>query len=115
MPSSACILTGRPTARRARRRYLSIMKLIFISSTLAIVHQMRSNRTIKATYDRERDTFRYEFLIGGSLLLATVLHEPIRRPGVIHFVAQVPRPLLRPRELARFSNPCAARAPLKSN
>jgi ER lumen protein retaining receptor len=83
------------TAASSHCRYNSIMKMIFIGSTLAIIYQMRYNRSIKATYDAERDTFKSEFLIGGAVLLAFILHEPIKRPGTMHFLVQVR--LLRPR------------------
>jgi ER lumen protein retaining receptor len=72
-----------------RCRYNSVMKIIFIGATLAIIYQMRYNRAIKATYDADRDTFRYEFLIGGALVLAFILHEPITMKGTIHFFVQV--------------------------
>lgn len=57
------------------------MKLFFLGATGALIYQMRFNRTIRGSYDRERDTFRYELLVVGSLLLAPFVHEKVRGNG----------------------------------
>ncbi|KAF7840350.1 ER lumen protein-retaining receptor A [Senna tora] len=55
--------------------YNTIMKLVFIASTLAIVWCMRMHPGVKRSYDRELDTFRHYFLVGGSFVFALVFHE----------------------------------------
>lgn len=55
--------------------YNTVMKLIFIGSTLAIVWCIRFHRVVKRSYDRELDTFRHYYLVGASFFLALFLHE----------------------------------------
>ncbi|KAH0696962.1 hypothetical protein KY290_014386 [Solanum tuberosum] len=55
--------------------YNTVMKLVFIGSSLAIVWCMRYHRVVRRSYDRELDTFRYWILLGASFILALVLHE----------------------------------------
>lgn len=55
--------------------YNTVMKLIFIGSTLAIVWCMRFHRIVKRSYDSQIDTFRHHYLIGASFVLALLLHE----------------------------------------
>ncbi|XP_006358100.1 ER lumen protein-retaining receptor A [Solanum tuberosum] len=55
--------------------YNTVMKLVFIGSSLAIVWCMRYHRVVRRSYDRELDTFRYWILLGVSFILALVLHE----------------------------------------
>lgn len=55
--------------------YNTVMKLVFIGSSLAIVWCMRMHRAVKRTYDKEVDTFRHYFLILASFILALLLHE----------------------------------------
>ncbi|KAF3451320.1 hypothetical protein FNV43_RR07415 [Rhamnella rubrinervis] len=55
--------------------YNTVMKLVFIGSSLAIVWCMREHRMVRRTYDKELDTFRHYFLVGGCFVLALILHE----------------------------------------
>ncbi|KAI8525719.1 hypothetical protein RHMOL_Rhmol13G0251800 [Rhododendron molle] len=55
--------------------YNTVMKLVFIGSTLAIVWCMRRHPVVRRSYDRELDTFRHYFLVAGCFALALVLHE----------------------------------------
>ena len=55
-------------------RYNTVMKIIYILTSIWIVHYMRFDRVVKQTYDREQDTFRYVFLIAPCLFLAMVIH-----------------------------------------
>ncbi|KAK7839839.1 er lumen protein-retaining receptor a [Quercus suber] len=55
--------------------YNTIMKIVFIASSLAIVWCMRGHRVVRRSYDRELDTFRHYFLIAASLVLALLVHE----------------------------------------
>ncbi|CAL9755508.1 unnamed protein product [Musa acuminata subsp. burmannicoides] len=48
--------------------YNTLMKIVFIASSLAIVWYMRSHPLVRRTYDKDQDTFRHYTLIGGSLL-----------------------------------------------
>ncbi|THU72243.1 hypothetical protein C4D60_Mb04t10020 [Musa balbisiana] len=63
--------------------YNTLMKIVFIASSLAIVWYMRSHPLVRRTYDKDQDTFRHYTLIGGSLLLALFFHDKftIREPG----------------------------------
>lgn len=47
------------------------MKIFFISSSLYILYLMKFK--YKATYDANLDTFRIEYLLGGSAVMALVL------------------------------------------
>ncbi|GMN43486.1 hypothetical protein TIFTF001_012692 [Ficus carica] len=55
--------------------YNTMMKLVFITSSLAIVWCMRGHRVVRRTYDKEIDTFRHYFLVLGCFVLALILHE----------------------------------------
>lgn len=70
-------------------RYNSIMKVLFIGTTLAIVYQIRFKRTVKVTYDKDRDTFRSELLIGVCVLVAFLVHERIHGKGFFHYLQEV--------------------------
>lgn len=63
--------------------------MLFIGTTLAIVYQIRYKRTVKVTYDKERDTFRSELLIGASVLVAFIVHERIHGKGFFHYLQEV--------------------------
>ena len=65
------------------------MKLFFIAATLAIIYQMRFSKTIRGSYDRDRDTFRYELLVGASVFLGFFVHERIYGKGWLHYFAEV--------------------------
>ena len=51
------------------------MKLIFLLSSGTILYLMRFHKVIRVTYDREQDTFRYQFLIFPCAVLACVLNS----------------------------------------
>ncbi|KAM7530485.1 hypothetical protein LguiB_033895 [Lonicera macranthoides] len=55
--------------------YNTVMKIVFIASSVAIVWCMRWHKVVKRSYDRELDTFRHYFLVMASLALALVVHE----------------------------------------
>ncbi|KAF8409105.1 hypothetical protein HHK36_005178 [Tetracentron sinense] len=55
--------------------YNTVMKLVFIGSSVAIVWCMRMHRVVKRSYDKELDTFRHYFLIAASFALALLIHE----------------------------------------
>jgi ER lumen protein retaining receptor len=51
-------------------RYNTVMKLVFLATSSAIVYYMRYHRIIKLTYDKEQDTFKYLLLVAPSAVLA---------------------------------------------
>uniref|UniRef100_A0A1D1YBD5 ER lumen protein-retaining receptor n=1 Tax=Anthurium amnicola TaxID=1678845 RepID=A0A1D1YBD5_9ARAE len=55
--------------------YNTVMKLVFISSSLAIVWCMRSHPLVRRSYDRDQDTFRHYLLVLGSFILALFVHD----------------------------------------
>ncbi|KAM1032984.1 hypothetical protein TB2_036035 [Malus domestica] len=55
--------------------YNTVMKLVFIGSSLAIVWCMRMHKMVKRSYNKELDTFRHYFLIAGCLMLALLVNE----------------------------------------
>ncbi|KAI4371785.1 hypothetical protein MLD38_010094 [Melastoma candidum] len=55
--------------------YNTVMKLVFIGSSLAIVWCMRRHRMVMRTYDKDLDTFRHFFLVLAALVLALLVHE----------------------------------------
>ena len=71
------------------RRYNSVMKILFISVTLAVVYLIRYKRIIRVTYDKDRDTFRSEMLIAVSTVCALLVHERIKGAGYLHFLMEV--------------------------
>lgn len=46
------------------------MKLIFLGTSGSIIYLMRAHKGIRLTYDREQDTFRYQFLALPCIMLA---------------------------------------------
>lgn len=55
--------------------YNTIMKIVFISSSLALVWCMRQHPLVRRTYDKDLDTFRHYILVAVSLVLALVFHD----------------------------------------
>ncbi|KAJ6333363.1 hypothetical protein OIU77_009267 [Salix suchowensis] len=55
--------------------YNTVMKLVFIASSLAIVWCMRNHPLVRRSYDKQLDTFRHYFLLLACFLLALLLHE----------------------------------------
>lgn len=55
--------------------YNTVMKVVFVGSSLAIVWCMRLHPIIKRSYDKILDTFRYYLLVLGCLVLALFIHE----------------------------------------
>lgn len=60
--------------------YNSVMKVIFLTATIATVYLMRFK--YKHTYDKEHDTFRVLFLIIPCTVLALVFHYDTSIPEV---------------------------------
>eukprot|EP00747_Dinoflagellata_sp_TGD_P048333 gnl/TRDRNA2_/TRDRNA2_145553_c0_seq2.p1 gnl/TRDRNA2_/TRDRNA2_145553_c0~~gnl/TRDRNA2_/TRDRNA2_145553_c0_seq2.p1 ORF type:complete len:218 (+),score=26.84 gnl/TRDRNA2_/TRDRNA2_145553_c0_seq2:69-722(+) len=56
--------------------YNTCMKLIFMTTTIYLVHLMHARSPYKTTYDRGVDSFRYElYLLGPCLLLGVLFCE----------------------------------------
>ncbi|XP_004134621.1 ER lumen protein-retaining receptor A isoform X1 [Cucumis sativus] len=55
--------------------YNTVMKIIFIASSLAIVWCMRVHPIVRRSYDKDLDTFRYYFIVAGSFILALLVNE----------------------------------------
>lgn len=56
--------------------YNSIMKLVFIGTSIAIVWYMRYHKVVKQTYNMDEDTFKQYLLILLSFVLALLIpHE----------------------------------------
>lgn len=53
--------------------YNSIMKIVFLGASYATIYLMYGK--FKATYDRNHDTFRIEFLVIPAVLLALILNH----------------------------------------
>lgn len=67
--------------------YNTVMKLVFIGSSLAIVWCMRMHRTVKRSYDGQLDTFRHYFLVAACFLSALIVHEKFTFQEVTHYCA----------------------------
>ncbi|RVW83765.1 ER lumen protein-retaining receptor A [Vitis vinifera] len=77
--------------------YNTVMKLVFIGSSLAIVWCMRMHRTVKRSYDGQLDTFRHYFLVAACFLSALIVHEKFTFQEVTHYCAFLVLPdLLKP-------------------
>lgn len=50
------------------------MKIIYLVTAFWIVYLMRADIAVRQTYDVERDTFRYIFLIVPCMILALLIH-----------------------------------------
>ena len=56
-------------------RYNTLMKLVFLISSAAIVYYMRFDRVVRMTYDKELDTFRTVFLVAPCAVLALLINQ----------------------------------------
>ncbi|KAK2972850.1 hypothetical protein RJ640_028378 [Escallonia rubra] len=55
--------------------YNTVMKLVFLGTSIAIVWYMRYHKPVKLTYDKDQDTFQHYFLILSCLALALLVHR----------------------------------------
>lgn len=53
--------------------YNTVMKIVYLGTSFAILYFMRFHKVVKCTYDREQDAFRYQFLVLPCLVLAFLL------------------------------------------
>lgn len=64
-----------PHVERCARRYNTVMKLVFLGTSMSILYFMRFQRAVRATYDREQDTFRVAFLLVPCAVLALLVNQ----------------------------------------
>ncbi len=67
--------------------YNSLMKMLYIAATAAIVHMIRCKEPYKSTYDRTQDSFRLEFAVVPCAVLA-LLTNLVRGFGLIEVRAK---------------------------
>ena len=56
-------------------RYNTVMKLVFLGTSLSIIYFMRFHPTVRASYDKEQDTFRSVFLLVPCAVLALIINQ----------------------------------------
>ena len=61
-------------------RYNTVMKLIFVGSSLGIIYYMRAHKVVRQTYDGSEDTFRTVFLIAPCAALALAINQQHNSP-----------------------------------
>ena len=54
--------------------YNTVMKLVFIGTSICIFWYMRYHKVVKQTYSKDQDTFRHYFLIPPCFVLALLIH-----------------------------------------
>ncbi|KAK9132179.1 hypothetical protein Scep_011707 [Stephania cephalantha] len=55
--------------------YNTVMKIVFVASSLAIVWCMRRHPVVRRSYDKELDTFRHYFLVASCFGVALLVNE----------------------------------------
>lgn len=65
--------------------YNTVMKLVFIGSSILIVWWMRAHPLVRRSYDKELDTFRHYFLVAGCFALALLFNESFTFVEVIYY------------------------------
>ncbi|MQL85460.1 hypothetical protein Taro_017998 [Colocasia esculenta] len=55
--------------------YNSIMKIVFLATSITIVWYMRYHKVVKQTYNKEEDTFRHFFLALPCFILALLINR----------------------------------------
>ncbi|KAG8381655.1 hypothetical protein BUALT_Bualt06G0144100 [Buddleja alternifolia] len=70
--------------------YNTVMKLVFIGTSVCIVWYMRLHKVVKQTYNKDQDTFRHYFLIPPCFLLALLVHRSFTVMEVRNFYVFTP-------------------------
>ncbi|GAB5035681.1 er lumen protein retaining receptor [Nannochloropsis oceanica] len=65
--------------------YNSVMKILYIGSTAAIVHMIRYREPYRSTYDKNQDSFRLEFALAPCFVLALITNL-IRGFGIVELL-----------------------------
>lgn len=55
--------------------YNTVMKLVFLGTSISIVWYMRYHKVVKLTYNKDEDTFRHFFLVLPCIILALMIHR----------------------------------------
>jgi len=55
--------------------YNTCMKLVFLLTSGTIIYLMRYHKVIRSTYDKEQDTFKYQFLVIPCIVLALFINN----------------------------------------
>uniref|UniRef100_A0A5B7B993 ER lumen protein-retaining receptor n=1 Tax=Davidia involucrata TaxID=16924 RepID=A0A5B7B993_DAVIN len=55
--------------------YNTLMKLVFLGTSIGIVWYMRYHKVVKQTYNKDEDTFQHFFLILPCFVLALLVHH----------------------------------------
>lgn len=55
--------------------YNTVMKLVFLGTSISIVWYMRYHKVVKQTYNKDEDTFRHLFLVLPCFVLALLIHR----------------------------------------
>merc|ERR1712039_806942 len=64
--------------------YNTVMKIVFITSTVYLIYLMRVKPPIATTYERTHDSFPYElYLLGPCFLLGIITTEEYTIPEVL--------------------------------
>ncbi|KAJ0079408.1 hypothetical protein Patl1_24415 [Pistacia atlantica] len=66
--------------------YNSVMKLVFLGISIAIVWYMRHHKVVKQTYNKDEDTFRHYFLILSCFVLALLIPHEYNTIEVLNFL-----------------------------
>lgn len=69
--------------------YNSVMKVVFLGTSFAIVWYMRFHKVVKQTYSKDEDTFKHYFLILASFLLALVIPRAFNTVEVWCFLSYI--------------------------
>ncbi len=69
------------------------MKLVFLGTSLSIIYFMRFHPTIRASYDKEQDTFRSVFLLVPCAVLALIVNQERTAIEVSFLLPPVPFPV----------------------
>lgn len=54
--------------------YNEVMKLVFLATSASVVYYMRFHKVIRLTYDKNQDTFKYQFIVAPCLVLALLIN-----------------------------------------
>lgn len=55
--------------------YNTVMKIVFIVSSLAIVWCMRRHPLVRRSYDKDLDTFRHQYVVLACFVLGLIMNE----------------------------------------
>ncbi|XP_058103944.1 ER lumen protein-retaining receptor-like [Magnolia sinica] len=63
--------------------YNTVMKLVFLATSITIVWYMRYHKVVRQTYNKDEDTFRHFLLVLPCLVLALVIHRSFTTTEVL--------------------------------